>query len=358
MSTDRRKPDLAQIKKLVSFPNLMSHYGFDLKTQPGNSLRGKCPLPTHNSEKDSNSFTATLKGTGWVWDCFSNSCAANRGRRKGGNILDFVMVMENDQSLFRIGVKLNDWFGLNAWLLNGNGSPIPGGCAGTAPRTAQRPESPLPEPASEPGPANTPTGCERNEPLAFQLRHIDFAHPYLRGRGITPETAEHFGVGYFSGNSKLLKGRCVFPIWSANGEGNPVAYAGRAIDGTEPKYVFPPGFRKSLELWNLHRVASGAERVIVLEGFFSLMHFHQAGIGNLVSLMGSTASEAQIRLLSRFPRVTLCLDPDEAGCAGVAAILPVLAAHTHIRALTLPGQPDELSPETIHQLLGADRSPK
>jgi hypothetical protein len=85
------------------------------------------------------------------------------------------MVMDNDQSLFRIGVKLNDWFGLNAWLLNGNGSPIPGGRGGEARVTVQRPESPLASPAAEVATANTETGCERNEPLAFRLRHIDFS---------------------------------------------------------------------------------------------------------------------------------------------------------------------------------------
>src|SRR5207253_8233770 len=105
-----------------------------LKAQSGNSYRGKRPLPTHSSEKESNSFTAILKDNGWVWDCFSNSCVANRSGRKGGNIPDFVMLMEADQSLYRIGVKLNDWFGLNAWLLNGQGSPTPGGPGGGAPR--------------------------------------------------------------------------------------------------------------------------------------------------------------------------------------------------------------------------------
>src|SRR4051812_22045864 len=122
MALDERKPNLAQIKRLVSFPQLMSRYHLQLKAVSGNSFRGKCPLPTHTNEKDGNSFTATLKDKGWVWDCFSNSCVANRAGRKGGNILDFVMLMEADQSLYRIGVKLNEWFGLNAWLLNGHGS--------------------------------------------------------------------------------------------------------------------------------------------------------------------------------------------------------------------------------------------
>ena len=46
--------------------------------------------------------------------------------------------------------------------------------------------------------------------------------------------------------------RIVIPIH--NREGELVAYAGRSIDGSEPRYKFPAGFHKSLELFNLHRV--------------------------------------------------------------------------------------------------------
>jgi hypothetical protein len=352
MASNGKKPDLARIKQTVSFPQLMSQYGFQLKSQPGNSFRGKCPLPTHTNEKDGNSFTATLKDTGWVWDCFSNSCIANRGGRKGGNILDFVMVMENEMSLFRVGCQLNEWFRLDAWLLNGHGSPIPGGRREAPARTAAQRLSPKVVPVEVPSPAQSDTDCQENVPLGFRLQHIDFSHPYLSERGITRETAEYFGVGLFPGRSKLLAGKIVIPIWNAKGEGNPVAYAGRSIDGLEPKYVFPPGFKKSLELFNLHRIPETADRVILLEGFFSLFRFHQAGVENVVSLMGTSASETQIRLLSGFSRVTLCLDPDEAGRAAEAAIFPILARHTHVRTIDLPDQPDALTPENIRQLVG------
>ena len=349
MPKDGRKPDLARIKQAISFTQLISRYALQLRAQSGNAFRGRCPLPTHTNEKDSNSFTATFKEKGWVWDCFSTSCIANRGGRKGGNILEFVMLMEGDTSLFRIGTKLNDWFGLNAWLLNGNGSASPGGRKGDATEVVKPPV--VSEAQASAPTATAAASGERNEPLGFRLMHIDYAHPYLAERGITQETAEQFGVGYFPGNSKLLKGRIVLPIWNATGEGNPVAYAGRAIDETEPKYVFPPGFKKSLELWNQHRVAECADRVIVVEGFFSLMRFHEAGIQNTVSLMGSAASEEQIRLLSRFSRVTLCLDPDEAGRAGAKAILDALSRFTHVRVLECPRQPDELELDLIRQFL-------
>ena len=65
-------------------------------------------------------------------------------------------------------------------------------------------------------------------------------------------------------------------------------YAGRAIDGQEPKYRFPAGFRKSLVLFNLHRaIATHASTVIVVESFVDTIAVHQAGYP-VVGLMGST----------------------------------------------------------------------
>jgi DNA primase len=102
----------------------------------------------------------------------------------------------------------------------------------------------------------------------------------------------------------MLRGRIVIPIHNPSGE--LVAYAGRAIDGREPKYRFPAGFRKSLVLFNLHRaIASKARTVIVVEGFFDAIAVHQAGY--LIALMGSTISRHQVDLLSdHFDRVVRC----------------------------------------------------
>ena len=111
-------------------------------------------------------------------------------------------------------------------------------------------------------------GCssEANPPLKFQLRGIDHGHAYLTGRGISTETAETFGVGLFSGKGSM-SGRVVIPI--DNGKGELLAYAGRSIDNTEPRYKLPAGFHKCLELYNLHRaVATGQRGLIVVEGFF------------------------------------------------------------------------------------------
>ena len=132
--------------------------------------------------------------------------------------------------------------------------------------------------------------------LPFSLR-LQW-HPYLEQRGIQRQTAAWFGVGYYGG-SGFLRGRMVFPIHDERGE--LVAYAGRTMDGREPRYLFPPGFRKSQVVFNLHRAVESAARqggvAIVVEGFFDCLKVHQAGYGNVVALMGASVSDRQAELL-------------------------------------------------------------
>jgi hypothetical protein len=108
---------------------------------------------------------------------------------------------------------------------------------------------------------------------------------HLTRRGITKETAELFGVGLFFRQRNA--GRIVIPIH--NTRGAVVGYAGRSIDGSEPKYKFPAGLHKSIELFNLYR-SSNEKAVILVEGFFDCMKVHQSGYP-AVALMGSSMSD-------------------------------------------------------------------
>ena len=151
---------------------------------------------------------------------------------------------------------------------------------------------------------------DRLPPLTFSLRLR--WHPYLEQRAVDPSTAAWFGIGYYAG-SGFLRHRVVFPIHDS--EGQLVAYAGRSIDGSEPRYLFPPNFRKSQVVFNLPRaVGETARWAIVVEGFFDCLRVHQAGFRNVVALMGVSLSEVQEQLLlERFQQLVLMLDGDEAG---------------------------------------------
>jgi DNA primase len=192
-----------------------------------------------------------------------------------------------------------------------------------------------------------------NPALRFALTRVDHTHPYLAQRGIEPATADQFGVGYYAGTG-LMQGRVVIPIHNPRGE--LVAYAGRAVNGERPKYRLPAGFRKGLELYNVHRAAATrSERVIVVEGYFDCLRVHQAGYRCVVGLMGCVLSEAQEKLLVEgFPTVLLMLDGDQAGREASRVIAARLSNKCSVGVVRLPdgAQPDQLPPEVNGRLLG------
>jgi DNA primase len=325
-----------EIKKAVSLEMVIKHYGFELRRVNATSLRGKCPLPMHGSDTSHSSFTATFtKGVGGVWACQSRSCVAAREGKKGGNALDLVATMERC-SIRDAAMKLQEWFS-----------------AGTS---RQAPEANVAQPEKSQALASkqeAESPGERNKPLTFALRGIDPTHPYLKSRGVDEETANMFGVGYFSGRGSM-SGRIVFPIH--NEAGQLVAYAGRSVDETEPKYKLPAGFHKSLEMYNLNRaIGEGNTRrsVVLVEGFFDCLKVSAAGF-SCVALMGSAMSQAQEDLLVRhFKGACLLLDGDSAGHAAAAECISRLGRRMWVRAISLPDgkQPDMYIVEEIQLLL-------
>lgn len=328
-----------EIKKAVSLEMVIHHYGIELRNVSAGTLRGKCPLPMHGTDhKNRASFTATLtKGTGGVWACQSTSCIAAREGKRGGNALDLAASMEGC-SIRDAAIKLAEWFGVPHTL---------------PPHKTPKNETALKQTAQLVS-RDKSDGVKEggsNKPLAFTLQKIDHAHAYLKDRGITEETARNFGIGVFGGRGSM-QGRCVIPIHNSKGE--LVAYAGRSIDGSEPKYKFPVGFHKSLELFNVHRVQKGEISVVLVEGFFDCIKVTHAGYP-CVALMGSTMSHAQEELIAEgFAEVVLMLDGDEAGRGAAEGIEGRLQRRVfQVKTVWLPDgvQPDLLSVEELQNIL-------
>jgi DNA primase len=238
-------------------------------------------------------------------------------------VIDLVAIMERC-GLREAGLRLQDWFSVRSS-----------------------------HPAPVRAPAMVSSAAEANRPLGFALQGIDTRHHYLAQRGISPATARLFGVGMYRGTG-FLAGRCVIPIRNENSQ--LVAYAGRAVNGEEPKYRFPAGFRKSQVLFNLDRaVQTGGNNVIVVEGFFDALKVHQAGHSAVVALMGSSFSQRQSDLLlSHFATVTLMLDGDEPGRRAAEFIVQLLSAKLPVNKVDLPThiQPDHLSSAELNVLVG------
>src|SRR2546426_11510116 len=133
-----------------------------------------------------------------------------------------------------------------------------------------------------------------------------------------------------------MSGRVVIPIHDECGR--LVAYAGRSVDGREPRYRFPAGFGKSQVLFNFHRAAAtGGDTVIVVEGFFDCLRIRQAGWASVVALLGTELYEHPAELLqARFGRVLLMLDGDEAGRLGWDRVAARLRSEEHTSELQSP----------------------
>jgi DNA primase len=307
------------LKQSMDIEQVLGSYGVELQRVGRHQLRGLCPLPTHGSQRSRLSFSVdTVKN---VWACHSASCCKLRQGRVGGNVLDLVAWLEGC-SIRHAALRLQE-----------QGRDDRAGDHHQLASKGSSRSSPLPLPRLR---------------LSLRLRW----HPYLEERGVQPGTAAEFGVGYYTGPG-FLHQRVVFPIHDSAGQ--PVGYAGRSLDGGEPRYLFPPGFRKSQVVFNLHRaVREAAGCAIVVEGFFDCLRVHQAGYPNVVALMGVSLSEVQAQLLrERFPRLALMLDGDEAGRRASQQLAARLQGKVSLSVVETPSgrQPDQMSSEEMGSLL-------
>jgi DNA primase len=308
-----------EIKQTISIEAVLGRYHWKYRQRRGYRMQGCCPI--HCGQRE-DAFHVDLRNNGF--HCFS--CQAH------GGVLDLVVAMERC-SLRQAGLLLTEWFAVTTELRSLESTVH-------YQKTAQliREKERL------------------AAPLQFTLRPVDSEHAYLRERGINPHTAAHFGVGYYAAPG-LLQGRMVIPIH--NERGHLLAYAGRSINSTGPKYKLPAGFKKSDVLFNLHRaIAHREQKIIVVEGFFDCLKVHQAGLPCVVALMGCSLSEYQETLLVQSVRnVVLMLDADSAGYHGSAVIADRLSKHCGVEIVGLAAgqQPDRLSTPEIHRALSLMR---
>ena len=290
----------AVLQRYLAARDVVGHHG---------RYRGRCPI--HQGE-GGDAFHVDLRRK--IFHCFS--CGA------GGDVLDLVARMERC-SLREAALQLKAWF------------PAEGEWEGQP--TRQR---------------VTKGKMAVNRPLMFRLQGVDGAHAYLAARHIAECTAARFGVGFYGGPG-LMSGRVVIPIHDDCGR--LVAYAGRSVDGRQPRYLFPAGFVKSQVLFNFHHAAAaGSDTVWVVEGFFDCLRVSQAGMESVVALMGTELYEHPAQLLAeRFARVMLLLDGDEAGRKGSDRVAARLKDRCEVQVIRLPegAQPDQLAAELLHGLM-------
>ena len=307
--------NFAAIKQAVTLEAVLRHYQVDdLQGGRNGRYRGRCPI--HQGE-GRDAFHVDVRRK--IFHCFS--CGA------GGDVLDLVALL-NQCTLREAALQLQDW--------------LPGAATQRERPSRQR--------------VTKENICD-NPPLRFTLRGVDGADAYLAAREIQEGTAARFGVGFYRGPG-IMSGRVVIPIHDECGR--LVAYAGRAVDGREPRYRFPAGFGKSQVLFNFHRAAATrSETVWVVEGFFDCLRVGQAGLESVVALMGTELYQRPAQLLrDRFRGVVLMLDGDAAGRLGSDRVAARLRDLCEVRVIGLPqgAQPDQLPDWVLRDLIGGAHS--
>jgi DNA primase catalytic core len=191
------------------------------------------------------------------------------------------------------------------------------------------------------------------------------ARAYAEKRGLTAATIESFKLGFapkswdallrelaqhgvdveLAATAGLLKrsaergtyydvyrDRLIIPTY-ASATGEVVAFGGRALDDSEPKYLntsTTPVYTKGRGLYALNvarRAAVASDALIVVEGYLDCIALHQAGFANAVASLGTAFTPEQAAELRKYAeRIFVCFDADAAGNAATAKSIDVLGA--------------------------------
>lgn len=141
--------------------------------------------------------------------------------------------------------------------------------------------------------------------------------------------------------------RVMFPIIDT--AGNIIAFGGRVMDDSKPKYLNSsdtPGFKKSRNLFALNYAkASCSESMILCEGYMDVIALHAAGFENAVATLGTAITSEQARIMARYTKkVIISYDSDEAGQTAADKAMRLLGeVGLDVRVLKLSGakDPDE-----------------
>lgn len=175
-------------------------------------------------------------------------------------------------------------------------------------------------------------------------------------------TDEELVTGFLCGKSQktgraydYFRNRVIFPI--INTSGDVIAFGGRVMDDSKPKYLNSsdtPGFKKSRNLFALNFAKNHcAERLILCEGYMDVIALHAAGFENAVATLGTALTSDQARLMAKHTKqVIISYDSDEAGQNATRRASAMLSdAGLDVKILRMEGAKD---PDEYIKKKGAD----
>lgn len=210
---------------------------------------------------------------------------------------------------------------------------------------------------------------------------------YFLNRGLSLKTIRRFGLGYApdafyelinhlrkqgykdsdmiaagvvkqgkKGCYDIFRNRVMTPIIDVRG--NVIAFGGRVLDDSKPKYINTGDtivYKKTNELFALNFAKdSGSDSIILCEGYMDVIAMHQADFTNAVAGCGTALTNEQVRLISRYAKeVILAYDADEAGQKALQKAIN-LFNQTDIK-VKIPALTGGKDPDEIIKNLGRDR---
>lgn len=197
--------------------------------------------------------------------------------------------------------------------------------------------------------------------LRDHLRSLGFTYEEMVAGNLCNKSDKYENNVYDS-----FRGRVMFPIIDVSG--NIVAFGGRVLDDSKPKYLNSadtPAFKKSKNLFALNYARNSDEDTfIICEGYMDVIALHAAGFTNAIATLGTAITSEHARIIKRYvSKVILAYDGDEAGRkASDRAIGLLTEAGVDSRILVMKGakDPDEFikkyGREEFKKLLDEGRS--
>ena len=303
-------------------------------TRKGSNMFGLCPF--HNEKTGSFSVSESKQ----LYYCF--------GCGKGGGVINFIMEIENLS--YPDAVRF----------------------------LADRAGLAVPEEQDDDGAKRRKRLLELNKDAArfynamLSAPEGAAAAEYAKKRELTPRTVRNFGLGAAPDSWDALiramtekgytkrelidaglvstgkngriydkfRNRLMFPVIDVRGD--VIAFAGRSLDGSEPKYLNSPEtmlYSKRRSLYGIN-FAKNTKRgsILLVEGNIDVVTLHQAGIDNAVATMGTSLTTEQTRLISRYAKeIIICYDNDPPGIKATDRAISILKnSEFSVKVLHLP----------------------
>jgi len=188
--------------------------------------------------------------------------------------------------------------------------------------------------------------------LGYSLNSWDGLKNFMVSKGIKPELLYSAGLLVKSNNNgsyyDRFRNRIMFPIIDL--KGNVIAFGGRVMDDSKPKYLNSPDteiYNKGYNIYSLNLVKGikDLKNIIVVEGYMDAISLHQYGVNNAVASLGTAFTEQQAKLLKRYAdEIIIAYDSDAAGQTATLRGLAILEKEgCNVKVIRLPKgkDPDE-----------------